>query len=271
MSSTSNKNLKRQSEINSENEMIEDKEGLKLFVVSNIPKNPKTSFGFLKNDEEPIVVLDISDETKIESDDLNEEIRKTKENIFNSSFEKIGKASKTLLKAVKSSINNIVDIVNEKISYLTSSTPVQDRTRAEDFNLSDDEIELDKDPESVFLKAELNKCQEVRNLMASYAQIEEDFFGQVNELKQSIKTIEENTEAYQKLQEELLISKKKCPLDKKCKSEGNILGRLTHQVIHNCPIRKQELEQLENLQRDNQLLLGQFERMKSDHKMLLEN
>jgi len=60
-----------------------------------------------------------------------------------------------------------------------------------------------------------------------------------NKLKESIKTIEENTEAYQKLQEELLISKKKCPLDKKCKSEGNILGRLTHQVIHNCPIRKQ--------------------------------
>ncbi|CAF1149360.1 unnamed protein product, partial [Brachionus calyciflorus] len=73
--------------------------------------------------------------------------------------------------------------------------------------------------------------------------IEEDLFKRLNELKQNLEQDEGN----------------------------NITGRINHQVITNCPFRKQELEQIEYMQRENQLLIGQLERIKTDQKQIKEN
>ena len=63
-----------------------------------------------------------------------------------------------------------------------------------------------------------------------------------DQLKESSKLNDEFDDTIKKLKEDLANSntKKKCPLDKNCKSEGNILGIYrTHQVLHNCPVYKQ--------------------------------
>ncbi|CAF1154707.1 unnamed protein product [Brachionus calyciflorus] len=109
--------------------------------------------------------------------------------------------------------------------------------------------------------------------------IGEDLFKRLNELKQNLEQEKHNNEKnklemIKRLEEENanLNSKKKFPLDKFCKSEGNnITGRINHQVITNCPFRKQELEQIEYMQRENKLLIGQLERIKTDQKQIKEN
>ena len=82
---------------------------------------------------------------------------------------------------------------------------------------------------------------------------------------------------------ELLGSKKKCPLDKICKSDGNKNEKyMTHQVLSSCPVRQQviyyelifnmlikcffkEIEEFENLKRNNELMVGEIERLKKMH------
>ncbi|CAF1049257.1 unnamed protein product [Brachionus calyciflorus] len=57
---------------------------------------------------------------------------------------------------------------------------------------------------------------------------------------------------------ELLGSKKQCPFDKTCKSEGNKNEHYkTHQVLSWCPIRVLELAEFENSKRNNEHMIGE--------------
>ncbi|CAF0878773.1 unnamed protein product [Brachionus calyciflorus] len=259
------------------------------------------------------------------------------------SFEKIGNASKKLIDVVKTSITSIVESVLEnQINELSpkvkspfrTSTP-SDRSLSEDFdNLEEEDISPVVDHDHVFLKSEINrlqtelekgkkdndfavknlkesledrdtkicfyendmkklqnryltKCEEIRNLMEKYERIEEDLYSENQRLLSTIDLkdlcyqkkindletqINESNGLYNNIfnrnielekEVELLSSKRKCPLDKQCKSEGNICERYkTHQSLNSCPIRKQEIDDYENLKRTSQLMQGEIERLK---------
>ncbi|CAF1009364.1 unnamed protein product [Brachionus calyciflorus] len=133
----------------------------------------------------------------------------------------------------------------------------------------------------------LTKCEEIRSLMEKYEKIEEDLYSEnqkllstinlkelgyqkkINDLETQISeskclfnnVIERKTELEKEV--ELFSSKRRCPLDKQCKSEGNICDRYkTHQSLNSCPIRKQEIDDYENLKRTSQLMQGEIERLK---------
>ncbi|CAF0968571.1 unnamed protein product [Brachionus calyciflorus] len=285
--------LKQKNPLSSENQVISDNYGK---VLMKYQKSPEKKFGFLYSGQN--VKMDGSNSNfSFENEERLDNFYLT-ENPLHNSFEIIGHVSQAVVNSVKKTISQLVEKVGvnkENIRHHQSSTPILKRSQNEEIENLEGEIIQIIDQESIFLRTEISCLKDklirqdidINELKTKHSDeilerntkinfLENDLKKlKIHILRKKFKDLEQqlidsnmmtsnltaqNIELQNEI--ELLGSKKKCPLDKICKSDGNKNEKyMTHQVLSSCP----EIEEFENLKRNYELMVGEIERLKKMH------